>query len=844
TLSYRGFICAVDRAKVGGTDAGTPFNRVDRTTEKDTLILTHYLSTLSREEEIPLRLRIWAEPCALRLAWDMPGVERDARGEPRYTELKLGAGSLPVWRAYAGFGNVIENPKNFSLGGGGFGLSTRHIGGDYTNGLSLVQATDLFPDRLECAAAQNSFALCTQHDATFTLIPSANGAFDAARAFREISGYRKSPGFDTLTGRMCLDEWGGAYDRAAAELTLAGQYGLNDAVFVKHVWQRWGYDYRLPEIYPPLGSMEEFLAMRKAAKEAGILFCPHDNYIDFYPDAEGYSYDHIIFNPDGTPQKAWYNEGRHALSYRWMPHAFRPWMTENMERMRHGFSPDALFIDVFSAIAPMDYFDRSGTLYTRARSAREWADAFDTCRKLLKSGAPMISEAGTDALIGSLDAGEADHFGTERWMDPASFETAERTPWHDIVTHGKMILFAGGLGPRYAAIDWKNNGNQALHGYGSDDYLCNTVIGGRAPMCDGPFSRRAVMTYWLLHDLCAELAKADFETHTFGDTIHQQHTTFSNGAEVWSNRGSNEVTIAEGKRLPRYGFYAKTPDIEAGILLVDSQRAAFAKTKDRIFVDARPPHGEGSKIQVTSSALDGNYLDNGRFEVALEWRVNKPVTGYVPFVHIIPADDSGTILFQANATIRAADLATPGTYRDPVTVQFPASLPAGAYELRYGLYDPKHGPRLAIIGQDDGTRRICGGRFTLTKSGDTFSSGKWEMPVSQNDLDLELNTERRMLTFDAIATDGAFLLDHGKSGFLRRMTGFYRSWILTPLPGSLPFKADISLAAFGAKGGSVYAIEPLDPIDGEAAVPEWSQADDCLSISCDAAARRYRIIIE
>ena len=34
-----------------------------------------------------------------------------------------------------------------------------------------------------------------------------------------------------------------------------------------------------------------------------------------------------------------------------------------------------------------------------------------------------------------------------------------------------------------------------MRGYAGDDYLSLTVLGGRNPMCDRPFSRRAVMTY-------------------------------------------------------------------------------------------------------------------------------------------------------------------------------------------------------------------------------------------------------------------------------------------------------------------------------------------------------------
>ncbi len=76
----------------------------------------------------------------------------------------------------------------------------------------------------------------------------------------------------------------------------------------------------------------------------------------------------------------------------------------------------------------------------------------------------------------------------------------------------------GGLGPRYAG-----DSDSRHHGYGSDDYLSTTVLGGRNPMCDGPFSRSAVMTYWLLHDACARLARQPMLRHEFADgDIHSR----------------------------------------------------------------------------------------------------------------------------------------------------------------------------------------------------------------------------------------------------------------------------------------------------------------------------------
>jgi hypothetical protein len=108
----------------------------------------------------------------------------------------------------------------------------------------------------------------------------------------------------------------------------------------------------LPNIYPPANGLEPFREMRDAAKRVGMLFAPHDNYIDVYPDADVFNYDRVVFKADGTPHKAWFNPGRDAQSYRWLPDAFMPWLTANMKRMHSGFDPDALFIDVFTSIPP------------------------------------------------------------------------------------------------------------------------------------------------------------------------------------------------------------------------------------------------------------------------------------------------------------------------------------------------------------------------------------------------------------------------------------------------------------------------------------------------------------
>lgn len=774
---------------------------------------------------VPFRLCARADGGVLKLQWSMPGQERDRRGQPRFEKIALGPGREAAWRVYAGFGNVMEDLQApFTLNAGGFSLSTRHVGADYRSGLSMALASDYFPDRMRVVPADKLFTLEAHNDLSYFMAPSSHGAFSAAKEYGKIVGFKASPGLEELKGRQCLDQWGGDYLAAAEQIRLAARYGLTHSVFVKHAWQRWGYDYRLPEIYPPAGGLDVFKTMPDACHEAGILFAPHDNYIDFYPDAKGYSYDHIIFNADGTPQKAWYNKGRKAQSYRWLPHAFQPWMIENMQLMRDGFAPNSLFIDVFTAITPRDYYDREGRFYDQKRMAKEWAEAFDICRRILKKGSPMLSECGHDGLIGSLDGAQSDHHHAGRWG--AQCLDTDRTPWHDIVTHGKMVLLAGGLGGRYAK-------DEPGHGYGSDDYLSNTVLGGRNPMSDGPFSRSAVLTYWLLHDVCDVLARQSFDRHEFGKTVRQQHTVFGGGASrVWANRGAEDWILADGRVLPEYGFWVETPTASAGTFAIDGRRVRMAQSPNLLFVDTLPPlgslHGRTSistRVEKVEKLSEQQYL----LQVSWDFQSAFAAANINHFIHVChPASTHPErILFHGAVKASDLNLAEPGKYVSDIVVNIPNDVPAGELNIRYGLYHSKHGNRLPLSAADVSAGRANGGVIKIDRQEDAIRSEYIGKPdeITTSSVDLP------MVDFGMLSTNGSF----------RLQTPNPQTMVVIPLAASLPFRAELDLVKLGYGGKSARGANMVMPWVGFAAQPVMSQQGDRLSMEFDAQAFAYEI---
>ena len=647
TLSFTGFTCAIDDILVGAGPLDARCTGCEVLRDDGNVVVSHQID-LRDGRTVCACATLRADGPVLRIRWDMPGTVRDDRGSPRFTRLGLGPASLPAARAYLSFGNVLESPRSFSLSAGNFRNLARHAGADYANGASLCQAADVFPDRVICRRASNVFAVETCHDATLSLVPSARGAFAAARAFRDVAGYARSPAWREAATRMCLDQWGGGYAKAIAGLEKAAKYGVTNAVFVRHGWQRWGFDYRLPEIWPAGGAVDGFLDMAAAAKRLGMLFVPHDNYIDHYPDAAGFSYDTIVFDADGAPHKAWLNRRKMAQSYRWAPDAFLPALRANAAALRDAFAPDGIFLDVFANLAPWDWYDRAGRFHPRTETAAAWGEAFDEYRRILGGNAVAISETGHNALVGHLDAGQADHFTAAAWMASGEYADAERVPWQDIVTHGSFVLYGGGLGWRYAS-DSHARGGDAAKGSGSDGYLCTTVVGGRTPMCDmEPFDPRAVMTWWLLGDVSRALALADFESFDFAGSIHRQHSVFSDGSQVWVNRpggagGPPAETwrLPNGLSLPADGFYAKTPGARAGIVEIAGRRCAFSQSGASTFVDGRPDRHDGTGPADTANAsaladfADLGIRTDGAFRLERDGATGDllltPIPGSAPF---------------------------------------------------------------------------------------------------------------------------------------------------------------------------------------------------------------------
>ncbi len=530
-----------------------------------------------RVERDALRARWWLENAPAPRPWFALTLEAVAAGR----------WSHAVTRAYAGQGHVFVEPRSLRLSYGGHALATSFAGFDFSSGLSLVQNVDATPDLLEIDASAGLASLVSPHAQTLEFFP-ARDVWTAVKRLREQDPRSPSAGVARLAGRFTFDLWSGRYAQSAAALRRAAAYGLRDSLVVWHRWQRWGYDYRLPDIYPPdpaFGTLDEFRALTAAAAEAGSLFAPHDNYIDLYPDAEGFSYANVVYRPDSQPYKAWFNYGREAQSYRARPDGLMSYVQRNLKLIRDGLAPTAYFIDVWSSMGPYDYYTADGRFVERSATRDAWAGIFDWIRNYLGNDAPQISEAGHDKLIGSLDGADAQHLRVDTsgagFTINARCADSERIPWFDFAWHDKFILHGAGYPGRY-----EGGLGAAEHGIESDDYIATEVLTGHPAMTAQPFSPGVVRKFWLLDGILRGLALARIEAVEFSNgDIHRQHVRWSNG-EVWVNRGTTEWTV-QGHVLPRYGFFARVAGREAGIEKRAGRTIEWAYAPESLYLNPR-----------------------------------------------------------------------------------------------------------------------------------------------------------------------------------------------------------------------------------------------------------------
>ena len=514
-----------------------------------------------------------------------------------------------------GNGHYLRDPGAFSIPANGHNNATSYNGFEFANGKAFVVGSEAPITRVWHDPTTGEVGLENDEGKPFRVVEGGD-VFAAAFEYRRRYPRTGASGVAAKAGKFCVDVWNGTY-REQAEFVrrAATELGVSNDVFLcTHVWQRYGYDNHLPDVYPPdpaFGTAEDLKELAATCRRHGWGFGVHHNVVDFYTNSNVFAWKDIARTAKGEPVRAWRNVFRGVQSYRMMPEVAPAYMRRSLDEMNaDGFSPDMLFVDVIGSFPARPYWRPDGAYVPPAEARRHIGEVFDTIRRVQTAacGRPAFtaSEAAHDYLTGHLDGGDCQWMEVTRqdgeycWNVIPEYADAEKIPWFDAVNHTSFVLHGAGYSIRYEA-----GRGELEHGIDSDDYLSAEVLSGHALMTDcysrdvkdvlsgtvrpldmdrclGQLRRK----WTVAQPVARELAAAEMTGHAFvGGDIHRQRIDWSSGMTVYVNRGEGDWRVA-GATLPRYGWLAVNP--RTGLRCEVSRERPRARVLPTRYLDVTP----------------------------------------------------------------------------------------------------------------------------------------------------------------------------------------------------------------------------------------------------------------
>ncbi len=628
-----------------------------------------------------------------------------------------------------------------------------------------------------------------------------------------------SPFRDHLAGKIVLDIWGGRFGDIAKNLETLHDYGLENCVAIIHDWQRSGYDNALPAHVPAsasLGGDAEMKNLVNIAKRLGYDIALHENYVDYYPNYEGFNSNDVSLDSHGNQVLAWYNPGTKIQSFAVQPHAILPLAHAQSSQIHDRYAPNADYLDVHSAVAPWFHMDfRAG-----AEGAATFQPVWKAHRQLwaferATYGGPVFGEGNNHWFWSGLLDGVEAQFGAG-WPGNAGRTAPLMVDFDLLKIH--PLQFNHGMG--YYERWWGKPNWGALPPMEIlDQYRMQEVIYGHAGFLGGATYSQIPLA-WLEHHLMSPVTtryatalpvtiQYQVKGRWVDDTRAAQagiwnrvRVTYDNGLTVEANNDAEP--LQDGSiTLPQYGWLARGAGVTAWTALCQGVIADYAQTKDSTFANARSVQDwkmDGAH-RIGPSVSEFRQTGNRSFMLNYQWRVGETLSrDYDCFVHFV-ADEK--IVFQGDhvlprpsSTWKAGETVSDG----PHQIRLPDDLRDGDYDVRTGLYLPDSG-RLTLLGRNDGESRVRLGTLHVRDGGRNISFEKEPSSVDDEE-DIyfhRLNVAGKVLDFGDVRTDGSVLV---------RREG--EAWVLRAMPRTRDFFVELNASRFG-RPSSVSCVDGSTP---------------------------------
>ncbi len=457
-------------------------------------------------------------------------------------------------------------------------------------------------------------SMCPQGDATYE--PKTDGTRNALHE----SGYiavspnvievlpnlpnPPSPYLAVLGPRIMLDIWQhhkGTYRGDAENLRELKDNGVDHLAIISHVWQRYGYDDKLPDhipANPQFGGDEGMKEFGNAANECGYLWSLHENYIDMYPDAPSFDETARALNSDGTPVPGWYNAGTKVQAFGIKCNRATGFAEKNSPEIHARFGTTAGYLDVHTCVPPWHVLDHDATQPKAAMAQFKYEKQVELFQfERDTHGGPLLGEGNQHFFwAGRCDGVEAQVTGGEDHAPFLDFDLLK--------IHPQMVNHGMGYYER-----WFRRGYEHKWGLDTgtveqvDKYRAQEVAYGHAGFIGAAQTDNVqwvAKEHHLMHPIqrLMNTAKAtgiayevDGRMAPIGVALaagqrSRQCVTYDSGLRVWVNWAKEPWTV-EGRVLPQWGFLAVGPDTESETVMKDGHFADYSECPEFLFADAR-----------------------------------------------------------------------------------------------------------------------------------------------------------------------------------------------------------------------------------------------------------------
>jgi hypothetical protein len=328
------------------------------------------------------------------------------------------------------------------------------------------------------------------------------------------------------------NDWYNTFDSRGELLKKLKDNGVDKAYLHYDGWGAHGYDNLHPDPFPvheAAGGSEGMKRLSETARGLGYIFGIHDQYRDYYYDADSFSNDNAIMNADGGHpfDSTWYGGKQTILCASLAPDYVRRNYTEFKKL---GIVIEGSYLDVFSVVELDECFNPAHPM-----TRQECVMARRECLDYLSSqGIIPSSEETTDAILPSIALCHHSPLATTSLGGSESEAIGIPLPLFNLVFHDCVVIPWFGV-----------EGGHGGWGIPSTDsaYLWGLLCGGTT-YYETDATKEIVGRGQVTLGLHKKIALCEMVKHEFIDgNYRRQKTTFSDGTTVEINLDTDEFTI-------------------------------------------------------------------------------------------------------------------------------------------------------------------------------------------------------------------------------------------------------------------------------------------------------------